>query len=117
MAKFFCGILGCSGAFTGSVAFMGHDIMKAAAVGWGAFLLTNLESLFISKFSDTLGVEKNAGLAWAVIGRCPLAYRSLSLYRSPERLPSKLSAFRPLTGPRAARSSPRPLEGLVWDPD
>ena len=36
---------------------------------------------------------------------------------SPERLPSKLSAFRPLTGPRAARSSPRPLEGLVWDPD
>ena len=41
----------------------------------------------------------------------------VSLYRSPERLPSKLSAFRPLTGPRAARSSPRPLEGLVWDPD
>ena len=67
MAKFFCGILGCSGAFTGSVAFMGHDIMEAAAVGWGAFQLTNLESLFISKFSDTLGVDKNAGLAWAVI--------------------------------------------------
>ena len=41
----------------------------------------------------------------------------LFFYRSPERLPSKLSAFRPLTGPRAARSSPRPLEGLVWDPD
>ena len=64
------------GAFTGSVAFMGHDIMKAAAVGWGAFLLTNLESLFISKFSDTLGVEKNAGLAWSAL-RCPPAYRSL----------------------------------------
>merc|ERR1712167_218317 len=61
MAKFFCGILGCSGAFMGSVAFMGHDIMKAAAVGWGAFLLTNLEGLFISKSSDTLGVDKNAG--------------------------------------------------------
>ena len=42
---------------------------------------------------------------------------ALSLYRSPEMYSSKLSAFRPLTGPRAARSSPRPLEGLVWDPD
>ena len=65
----------------------------------------------------------------------------LFFYRSPERLPSKLSAFRPLTGPRAPRGLelaptnnnnsvcrvkirtnlllllPRPLEGLVWDPD
>ena len=56
------------------------------------------------------------GSAWGARGDAA-HYYLVSLYRSPERLPSKLSAFRPLTGPRAARSSPRPLEGLVWDPD
>ena len=77
MAKFFCGVLGAAGLFMGAVAFNGADILKAAAVGWGAFLLTNLDGTFVTKSSEALGVDKNASLGWAAIQAAVVAFLTL----------------------------------------
>ena len=67
MAKFMCGTFLVTGIFCGSVAFQDADTLTAIAYAWAGFLATQIDGMFISKDSETMGADKNPQYAWMII--------------------------------------------------
>ena len=67
MAKFFCGVLACTSVQIAAVALFDKSVVEGLAYSYAAFGLTQVDGLYITKQSETLGVDKNAGNFWLVV--------------------------------------------------
>ena len=67
MAKFFCGILACSGVQMAAVALGGKSVMESVALSYLGFAATQIDSLFITKGQETMGVDRNPAFVWLAI--------------------------------------------------
>jgi hypothetical protein len=65
--KFFGSVMASTGVFVSSVAFLEKGTLTAVAYAWLAFLITNLDGLFISGTMAKLGADPTGGYVWAAI--------------------------------------------------
>jgi len=67
MAKLMASTMIAGAALTGASAFMGKSTLESFGVAMGVYALTQIDSLYISKSVEAMGVDTNKGLFWLVI--------------------------------------------------
>lgn len=67
MAKLMASTMIAGAALTGASAFMGKSALESFGVAMGVYALTQIDSLYISKSLEAMGVDTNKGLFWLVI--------------------------------------------------
>lgn len=67
MAKLMASCMVAGAALTGASAFMGKSPLESFGAAMGVYALTQIDSLYISKSLEAMGVDASKGLFWLVI--------------------------------------------------
>jgi len=67
MAKLMASCMMGGAALTGASAFMGKSAVESFGMAMGVYALTQIDSIYISKSIQAMGVDPNKGLFWLVV--------------------------------------------------
>lgn len=67
MAKLMASCMIGGAALTGASAFMGKSTLESFGMAMGVYALTQIDSIYISKSIQAMGVDPNKGLFWLVV--------------------------------------------------
>ena len=67
MGKFFASTMVGSAAYVGASAFGGKSALESFGVMMVAYALSSVDSIYISKTMESMGVDSSKALFWAVL--------------------------------------------------
>jgi hypothetical protein len=67
MAKLMASCMMGGAALTGASAFMGKSALESFGMAMGVYALTQIDSIYISKSIQAMGVDPNKGLFWLLV--------------------------------------------------